>query len=365
MIVKKITPKNGNSRRTRKTIGGNIKTLLTCFASLVAIFSLLGSYAVNAMTVNKPGDTSVAYAPLDISFERWGDYTSARYNWQLEPYLSTAVNDYTLRYNTTADGTSFQQVVAYRDSTTSDDIYSVVYKIGGFNDTLGYFEDNQLRITYRGYISVNDTIFNEGLKLYVNNVSSTSCSYASTGSVRVVRRTGDTAEGLVPYSLSNSGINYATVIPALAGGINPAQIEGGVVYIEGQCTIVCNSTYRGYSMQITVPYTLDDTSATYQATYLSAVTERAQALGESIGFENGFDDGYNEGKNDAYNELSDAGVGEATTRKGLWSTIRFVFESIERITSVELFPGFTIGTIVIIHIALALVFIFLKLYAGG
>ena len=145
MIVKKITPKNGKSSVRLKKGARNAITLLTLIALCTLIFSLIGSYTINAMSVIVPSTHDVAYAPLNIRVTRWGDYTSNRYSWTLENVIPVNQSE-TIRDSVTYDGTTstFQQNTAFRGGVDIDGKYNVVYMIGGINNTLGEYDENTI-----------------------------------------------------------------------------------------------------------------------------------------------------------------------------------------------------------------------------
>lgn len=115
-----------------------------------------------------------------------------------------------------------------------------------------------------------------------------------------------------------------------------AGYEGG--YTEGHAV--------GYSSGYNAG--LNDNVAGQQIAY-NAGYEAGKDYGETIGYLDGYDDGYDEGYGIGYNE----GFGGATPMSRATTLIGSIFGAIGSVLSIQLFPGFTLGLLILVPLFFA------------
>lgn len=121
------------------------------------------------------------------------------------------------------------------------------------------------------------------------------------------------------------------------------------------------SDYESYFVfvfyDVTSPF-LDEFS---QRKFWNAVSSAKYSAGLITGQNNGYNQGYDDGKNDGYNQGYNAGVAEGTPT----SALAGIVSGVSNILEIPLFADFTLGGLISIIIGIGLLFLFLKIFAGG
>lgn len=121
------------------------------------------------------------------------------------------------------------------------------------------------------------------------------------------------------------------------------------------------SDYESYFVfvyyDVTYPF-LDDFS---QRKFWNAVSSAKYSAGLITGQNNGYNQGYDDGKNVGYNQGYNDGVAEGTPT----SALAGIVSGVSNILQIPLFGNFTLGGFISIIIGIGLLFLFLKIFAGG
>lgn len=121
------------------------------------------------------------------------------------------------------------------------------------------------------------------------------------------------------------------------------------------------SDYESYFVfiyyDVTFPF-LDDFA---QRKFWNAVSSAKYSAGLTTGQNNGYNQGYNDGKDVGYNQGYNAGLAEGTPT----SALAGIVSGVSNILQIPLFGNFTLGSFLSIIIGIGLLFLFLKIFAGG
>lgn len=98
-----------------------------------------------------------------------------------------------------------------------------------------------------------------------------------------------------------------------------------------------------------------------QRKFWNAVSSAKYSAGLTTGQNNGYNQGYNDGKNVGYNQGYNAGLAEGTPT----SALAGIVSGVSNILQIPLFGDFTLGSFIAIIIGIGLLFLFLKIFAGG
>lgn len=98
-----------------------------------------------------------------------------------------------------------------------------------------------------------------------------------------------------------------------------------------------------------------------QRKFWNAVSSAKYSAGLTTGQNNGYNQGYTDGKNVGYNQGYNAGLAEGTPT----SALAGIVSGVSNILQIPLFGDFTLGAFVGIIIGIGLLFLFLKIFAGG
>lgn len=121
------------------------------------------------------------------------------------------------------------------------------------------------------------------------------------------------------------------------------------------------SDYESYFVfvfyDVTSPF-IDDFS---QRKFWNAVSSAKYSAGLTTGQQDGYNQGYNDGKNVGYNQGYSDGIAEGTPT----SALAGIVSGVSNILQIPLFGNFTLGGFISIIIGIGLLFLFLKIFAGG
>lgn len=121
------------------------------------------------------------------------------------------------------------------------------------------------------------------------------------------------------------------------------------------------SDYESYFVfiyyDVTFPF-LDDFA---QRKFWNAVSSAKYSAGLTTGQNNGYNQGYDDGKNVGYNQGYNDGLAEGTPT----SALAGIVSGVSNILQIPLFGDFTLGGLISIIIGIGLLFLFLKIFAGG
>lgn len=98
-----------------------------------------------------------------------------------------------------------------------------------------------------------------------------------------------------------------------------------------------------------------------QRKFCNAVSSAKYSAGLTTGQNNGYNQGYNDGKDVGYNQGYNAGLAEGTPT----SALAGIVSGVSNILQIPLFGNFTLGSFISIIIGIGLLFLFLKIFAGG
>ena len=98
-----------------------------------------------------------------------------------------------------------------------------------------------------------------------------------------------------------------------------------------------------------------------QRKFWNAVSSAKYSAGLTTGQNNGYNQGYNDGNNVGYNQGYNAGLAEGTPT----SALAGIVSGVSDILQIPLFGDFTLGSFIAIIIGIGLLFLFLKIFAGG
>lgn len=98
-----------------------------------------------------------------------------------------------------------------------------------------------------------------------------------------------------------------------------------------------------------------------QRKFWNAVSSAKYSAGLTTGQNNGYNQGYNDGKDVGYNQGYNAGLAEGTPT----SALAGIVSGVSNILQIPLFGDFTLGAFIGIIIGVGLLFLFLKIFAGG
>ena len=98
-----------------------------------------------------------------------------------------------------------------------------------------------------------------------------------------------------------------------------------------------------------------------QRKFWNAVCSAKYSAGLTTGENNGYNQGYNVGKDVGYKQGYDAGLSEGTPT----SALAGIVSGVSNILQIPLFGNFTLGAFISIIIGIGLLFLFLKIFAGG
>lgn len=98
-----------------------------------------------------------------------------------------------------------------------------------------------------------------------------------------------------------------------------------------------------------------------QRKFWRAIVTANYGAGLTSGQNYGYNQGYNDGKNVGYNQGYNAGLAEGTPT----SALAGIVSGVSNILQIPLFGDFTLGSFIAIIIGIGLLFLFLKIFAGG
>lgn len=98
-----------------------------------------------------------------------------------------------------------------------------------------------------------------------------------------------------------------------------------------------------------------------QRAFWDAIADAKYNSGLTTGQYSGYNQGYNEGKNVGYSQGYDAGLAEGTPTSALGGIV----QGVSGMLNIPLFGDFTLGGLIAIILGLCLLFLFLKIFAGG
>lgn len=121
------------------------------------------------------------------------------------------------------------------------------------------------------------------------------------------------------------------------------------------------SDYESYIVFVhfDVIYPFSDDFA--QRKFWNAVSSAKYSAGLTTGQNDGYNQGYNVGKDVGYKQGYEAGLAEGTPTSALASIV----SGVSNILQIPLFGNFTLGSFISIIIGIGLLFLFLKIFAGG
>lgn len=135
--------------------------------------------------------------------------------------------------------------------------------------------------------------------------------------------------------------------------------SSGAFVVEDSWTVP--SDYQSYFVFVYYHTGMPFASEYSQRTFWNAIANAKYNSGLTIGQNNGYNQGYNEGKNFGYNQGYNAGLAEGTPT----SALAGIVSGVSNILGIPLFGDFTLGAFISIIIGIGLLFLFLKIFAGG
>lgn len=121
------------------------------------------------------------------------------------------------------------------------------------------------------------------------------------------------------------------------------------------------SDYQSYFVFVFYDVTSPFANVFSQRKFWNAVSSAKYSAGLTTGQNNGYNQGYNDGKDVGYDQGYNAGLAEGTPT----SALAGIVSGVSNILQIPLFGDFTLGAFVGIIIGIGLLFLFLKIFAGG
>lgn len=121
------------------------------------------------------------------------------------------------------------------------------------------------------------------------------------------------------------------------------------------------SDYQSYFVFVFYDVTYPFANDFSQRKFWNAVSSAKYSAGLTTGQNNGYNQGYNDGKNVGYQQGYNAGLAEGTPT----SALAGIVSGVSDILGIPLFGDFTLGAFISIIIGIGLLFLFLKIFAGG
>ena len=131
--------------------------------------------------------------------------------------------------------------------------------------------------------------------------------------------------------------------------------------LVGEDTWTVPSDYRSYFVFVYYHTGIPFDNEFLQRKFWNAVSSAKYSAGLTTGQNNGYNQGYNIGKDVGYKQGYDAGLAEGTPT----SALAGIVSGVSNILQIPLFGDFTLGAFVGIIIGIGLLFLFLKIFAGG
>ena len=154
---------------------------------------------------------------------------------------------------------------------------------------------------------------------------------------------------------------YAQMVSSSSGSLAGLYVYDSSGELVGQDSWTVPSGYQSYFV-----FVYYDTSSPFaneflQRKFWNAVSSAKYSAGLTTGQNNGYNQGYNVGKDVGYKQGYDAGLVEGTPT----SALAGIVSGVSNILQIPLFGDFTLGAFVGIIIGIGLLFLFLKIFAGG
>lgn len=341
-------------------------TKIVVFSTLLIL--LISSFSSSAMVYDPPDLLQPYFCNYaGISFHRSYYRTDMietifpAYDWQMEPYVYGTV-DQTFRYNSTYNGSSFQQVCAFRDWNDDEDYdnpfsFNANYIIGGFNDTLSTSNHNTLTITGDDiYTSFDDNAYwTYPFALSINNVENAidECTYTVTASYTVIDTVNDIG-AFKTFTYTDSGRVFADESDTIYLEALPAigSMDGLDQYSDSPCklsytiTLDIYTDYSGQKFNISIPCVFTTQQRTTASEFLQYWNDNAY----SMVYDTGYDTGYREGFYDGSAEGFDF--------------VNFLKVTVGSFFQLQIMPNVTIGLIFSVIFIIILLMVFLHKFGG-
>ena len=131
--------------------------------------------------------------------------------------------------------------------------------------------------------------------------------------------------------------------------------------LVGEDTWTVPSDYKSYFVFVFYNVTFPFSNDISQRKFWNAVSSAKYSAGLTTGQNNGYNQGYNDGKVVGYDQGYNAGLAEGTPT----SALAGIVSGVSNILQIPLFGNFTLGAFISIIIGIGLLFLFLKIFAGG
>lgn len=135
--------------------------------------------------------------------------------------------------------------------------------------------------------------------------------------------------------------------------------SSGVDVVEDSWTVP--SDYQSYFVFVYYHTGSPFANEFLQRKFWNAIANAKYNSGLTTGQNNGYNQGYNDGKDVGYNQGYNAGLAEGTPT----SALAGIVSGVSNILQIPLFGDFTLGAFIGIIIGIGLLFLFLKIFAGG
>lgn len=154
---------------------------------------------------------------------------------------------------------------------------------------------------------------------------------------------------------------YTQMVVSASDNLGSLEVFNSSGELVSEASWTVPSDYESYFVfvyyDVTYPF-LDDFA---QRKFWDAVSSAKYSAGLTTGQNDGFNQGYNVGKDDGYKQGFDAGLAEGTPT----SALAGIISGVSNILGIPLFGDFTLGGLISIIIGIGLLFLFLKIFAGG
>lgn len=135
--------------------------------------------------------------------------------------------------------------------------------------------------------------------------------------------------------------------------------SSGAEVVEDSWTVP--SDYQSYFVFVYYHTGMPFANEFLQRKFWNAVSSAKYSAGLTTGQNKGYNQGYNDGKDVGYNQGYSAGLAEGTPT----SALAGIVSGVSNILQIPLFGDFTLGAFIGIIIGIGLLFLFLKIFAGG
>lgn len=150
------------------------------------------------------------------------------------------------------------------------------------------------------------------------------------------------------------------------GLASSSSLDGFYVYDSSGADVVEDSwtvpsDYQSYFVFVYYHTDMPFANEFLQRKFWNAVCSAKYSAGLTTGQNNGYNQGYNDGKDVGYNQGYNAGLAEGTPTSALAGLV----SGVSNILQIPLLGDFTLGAFIGIIIGIGLLFLFLKIFAGG